>query len=297
MRCKSNTRMPKVSVIVPTFNRPESLREAIVSIMGQTFQDFEVIVVNDCGVDVRGVMASFGTEKLTYLRHEVNKGLAATRNTGIRAAKGKYIAYLDDDDIYYPDHLKTLVDFLESGDHKIAYADTFRALQVLEKGAYAIKRKDLMSFDFDPDRLLLNNLTAVHTVMHEKAIFDEVGLFDESLRCLEDWDLWIRISRKYEFGHIKKITSEYRWRLDGSNMTSSKQMEFVKTRERIYEKYRSWAAADPKILEMQRKIVQSETMHAGKGNWAKKEKLKLFIIKIIGIRGLDILYRLKLKLF
>ncbi len=289
--------MPKVSVIVPTFNRPESLKEALGSIMGQTFQDFEVIVVNDCGTDVSDVVASFGGDKITYLRHEVNKGLAATRNTGIRAATGKYLAYLDDDDIYYPGHLETLVEFLEGSSYRIAYADTLRALQVLEKGSYMTRSKDRMSFDFDPDRLLLSNLTAVHTVMHEKAVLDEVGLFDESFRCMEDWDLWIRISRKYEFAHIKKVTSEYRWRLDGSNMTSSKQMEFVKTRKRIYEKYASWATGKPDILEMQRKIIRSDTRQAEKGNWARKERLKLFIIKVIGMRGLDILYRLKLKFF
>lgn len=289
--------MPKISVIVPTFNRPESLKEALGSIMGQTFQDFEVIVVNDCGADVSDVVASFRVDKMTCLRHEVNKGLAATRNTGLRAATGKYIAYLDDDDIYYPDHLRTLVDFLESTSYRIAYADTFRALQVLKNGTYITKRKDTMSFDFDPDRLLLDNLTAVHTVMHERAILDEVGLFDESFRCLEDWDLWIRISRKYEFAHIKKLTSEYRWRLDGSNMTSSRQMEFVKTRERIYEKYASWAGGKPGLLEMQKKIVQSGTRQAERGNWARKERLKFLLIRMIGLRCVDTLYRLKLKLF
>ncbi len=289
--------MPVVSVIIPTCNRPESLKVAIKSVLVQTFGDLELIVVNDCGEnDLGALISGMNDNRIKYLAHETNRGPSAARNTGIKAARGKYIACLDDDDIYYPGHLQTLVDFLETSEYKIAYADTFRTLQVLEKGACVTKRKDLFSFDYDPDRILIDNLMPPVCLLYEKSILEETGLFDESIRFGEDWDFCIRMSLKYPFGHVREVTSEYRWRLDGSNATSSGQMGFVEARERIYKKYESVAAGRPGILEMQRKTLKSERRQAEKGNWAKKEKLKVYVIKIIGLRGLDILYRLKLKL-
>ena len=106
---------PLVSVIVPTYNRPDSLPEALDSIAKQTFRNIDVIVVNDGGCDVQNVIEA-ASENVTiqYICHHDNKGLPATRNTGIRKAQGKYITYLDDDDILYPAHIQTLVDFLET---------------------------------------------------------------------------------------------------------------------------------------------------------------------------------------
>ena len=104
---------PKVSVIVPTHNRPDRLEETLRSILAQTLQDAEIIVVNDNGIDVGHVVARCrGGMEIVHLRHNANRGLAAARNTGLRHARGRYIAYLDDDDIFLPDHLQTLADFL-----------------------------------------------------------------------------------------------------------------------------------------------------------------------------------------
>lgn len=229
---------PLVSVIVPTFNRPMMLKNAIQSILNQTFQDFEVIVVNDAGEDVRSVVENLNDKRIRYVSHSWNKGLAATRNTGLRNSKGKYIAYLDDDDVFLPNHLETLVRFLDSNpEFEIAYTDAFRLHQSMVNGNYVTVREDIpYSQDFDSVEILFGNYIPVLCILHHKTILDEIGLFDETLTTHEDWDLWIRMSRKYRFYHIKKVTCGFSWREDGTTMSSSIRKDFYRTMGVIYLK-------------------------------------------------------------
>ncbi|MGA1874719.1 MAG: glycosyltransferase [bacterium] len=239
----SSSNLPMVSVIVPTYNRPDMLADALKSILDQSYQNFEIIVVNDAGIDVENIVTSLNHEgTITYIKHSRNRGLAAARNTGIKVARGKYIAYLDDDDLFYPDHMKTLITFLDGNDYRIAYTDAHRAHQKKNEGKYITLEKDVpYSFDFDCQKMLRENFIPVLCFMHEKACLDEVGLFDESLKCLEDWDLWIRMSQKFAFAHIKKVTCMFSWRTDGTTMTSGKWEEFEKARSIIAEKFKPYS--------------------------------------------------------
>lgn len=245
---------PTVSVIVPTHNRPAQLAETLKSILVQSWHDFEIIVVNDAGVDVSPIIGHLNQgNRITSLRHHANRGLAAARNTGIRAAAGKYIAYLDDDDLFYPQHLEMLVTFLEATSFKVAYSDAYRAHQELRDGKYEVTGRDLpYSFDFDYDRILVRNYIPVLCFVHEKSCFQDVGLFDESLKVLEDWDLWIRMSRKHKFAHVKQVTCEFSWREDGSTMSSAKHLDFVHTSEKIYKKYAEHVAGKPHVHDAQK---------------------------------------------
>jgi hypothetical protein len=92
--------------------------------------------------------------------------------------------------------------------------------------------------------------------MHRRSCLDEVGLFDETLTTHEDWDLWIRMSRKYRFGHVRKTTCEFSWRTDGTSMTSSKQKDFIRTIELIYAKSDDHARGKPNVLEARRRYLQ-----------------------------------------
>ena len=247
-----NNQFPQVSIIVPTYNRPDMLRETIQSILDQTYQNFEIIVVNDAGQDVSNVVASFNSSKITHLTHTQNKGLAASRNTGIRAAQGKYIAYLDDDDIYYPNHLETLVSHLESTDCHIAYTDSYQANQKLIDDSYQTVSRTLQySQDFDYELILVQNFVPVLCFMHNRAIIEKIGYFDETLRSHEDWDLWVRVSREYRLDHLAIITSEYRWRDDGSTMTSSKASDYYNTAKAIYHKIRMSVAVSQETIQKQ----------------------------------------------
>ncbi len=239
-----------VSVIVPTYNRPEMLREALKSIFAQTHRNFEIIVINDAGIDVKDIIAGFNINNtIIYTQHIENKGLAATRNSGLKIAKGKYITYLDDDDVFYPDHIETLVTFLENSEYKIAYTDAVRVDQILKRsGEYEnIVNGVYMSRDFSRESLLKNNISPVHCFMHEKSCLEENIIFDEKLSSHEDWDLWIKLSKKYDFKHIRKSTVEYRHRMEGfTQLSNPVNSEFSKTGKIVRDKCR-----EKKILPMQ----------------------------------------------
>ena len=248
------TRQPTVSVIVPTYNRPERLRVALQSLTSQHYQDFEVIVVNDGTTPVDAVVAEMNREgRITLMNHDRNRGLAASRNTGLRAAKGTYVAYLDDDDRFLPDHLETLVAVLERGTHHVAYTDAWRVMeQGLESERKEVGRDQPYSYEYDFRRLLVGNYIPVLCLMHRRSCLDEVGLFDESLFVHEDWDLWIRLGSVYPFVHIARTTAEFTWRTDGSSMSSHDHEAFCRTTDIIYRKYFPHVASHPKMLAAQR---------------------------------------------
>ncbi len=250
--------LPLVSVIVPTYNRPEQLAEALKSILAQTYKNLEIIVVNDCGQDVAHVVDSLNQRNnIRYIRHDINKGLAAARNTGIRAAEGKYIAYLDDDDIYYPNHVDALASFLIRSGHKVAYADAMKVHQVKKDGGYVTVEKELaFTSEFHRDTVLINNEHPVQSIMHEKSCIDNVGFFDETLTTLEDWELWIRMSRKYEFAHVHQVTSEVTWRTDGTTISSSRRPDFLPSQKAVYAKHRALAEGKPRVLRAQQISLQ-----------------------------------------
>jgi len=251
---------PLVSVIVPTYNRPDMLGECLESISRQTYSNLEVLVVNDGGQEVEEIISHFSKVGcVRYISHSTNRGLAAARNSGIRAAKGKYVAYLDDDDIYYPDHIETLVGFLEESRHLVAYTDACRVVQKKENGGYVIEKKDVpYSMDFSRDQMLISNYIPVLCIMHEISCIVKTGYFDESLTSHEDWDLWVRMSRMFEFGHIGKTTCEFRWRYDATTMTSHTREDFLRTLEIIHDRYRKFAQEDPDIIRSQKKFALKE---------------------------------------
>jgi len=223
---------PLVTVIVPTYNRPEFLIRALQSIVKQTFKDFEVVVVNDCGIQIEKVVNLFShLIAIRSVRNEQNIGLAASRNVGLSLARGKYISYLDDDDAYYSDHLSKLVEAMESSNFHVVYSDAHRAVQKKFGSIYKTVSKDVFySFDFSNELILKQNITPVTCIMHKKSCIDAVGYFDENLHAHEDWDLWVRMSRIFPFKHIKKVTCEFTWRDDGTSMTIAKKKIMDETR-------------------------------------------------------------------
>lgn len=194
---------PLVSIVLPTYNRPGLLRRALWCIKEQTFTDYEVIVVNDAGCKIDAVIEEYEDEfDLWHSEHSENKGLAGSRNTGIHAAYGKYITYQDDDDIWFPEHLEVLVDHLESiPSARAAYTDCYRWYD--EKHLFASAKK---SGDIGKNG---RRVVAIICLMHEAKLLDELGEFDEDMRCMEDWDFIIRLNRKYGILHIPQFTACY----------------------------------------------------------------------------------------
>jgi glycosyltransferase involved in cell wall biosynthesis/polysaccharide pyruvyl transferase WcaK-like protein/MoaA/NifB/PqqE/SkfB family radical SAM enzyme len=241
---------PSVSVIVPTLNRAEMLKEALKSILNQTYQNFEILVVNDGGEDVSGLIDNFQDSRVKCIAHRKNKGLAAARNTGIRNASGQYIALLDDDDIFYPEHLETAVNTLSIA-IPVIYTDAVRATYDRCGDNYHLIKKNVpYSIDFDRNKLLVGNLSPVNCFVFEKNLAVKAGLFDETLSTLEDWDFWIRLSSLTSFKHIAKPTVQVNWRSDGTTMTSLLGAEFGKNRQKIYTKYQAEINQIPNVKEI-----------------------------------------------
>ncbi len=244
---------PAVSVIMPTQGtRPEMMKPAIDSVLNQMFEDFELIVVSDGGVDISDYINTFGDDRIKYYYNSEHRGCAFARNYAISKAKGKYIAYLDDDDKYYSEHLEILHNYLESTEFKIAYTDSYRVEQVWHENQYLIARKNVIySEEFDYEKILIGNFVPILNIMHEKSCTDKLGAFDENLMTHSDWELWLRLSREYKLSHIKLITAEYTWRQDSSSISTTNRRDFIESKKYVYEKYKHLTEKKPNILKLQ----------------------------------------------
>lgn len=216
---------PAVSVVVPTNNRPDMLVSALESIARQTFRDFEVVVVNDAGEDVSIVVEGFASRMpVRLVTHKKNRGVAAARNTGITVSSGKYIAYLDDDDYYFERHLAVLHTFLSRSGYRAAYTDARQDIQQPDNDTYrTVASNEPYSADFSRDLLYRINITPVLCVMHERACLARCGMFAEYLEAHEDWDLWLRMARHYDWAHIPEVTCAFTTREDRSSLSTGRK--------------------------------------------------------------------------
>lgn len=241
---------PLVSVIIPTKDRQNFLKIALESVLKQTFSDFEVIIVNDGGENIDSFIHNFNDRRLISLSHPYNKGPSAARNTALNHARGKYIAYLDDDDIFYEIHLELLVKALSTSDFHVAYTDGSICHKRMVNSKPMIEKNESLIFDITFEKLLINNFMPPIFVMHEKVCLDEVGYFDETLRRHEDWDLWLRLFQKYPFLHISEATAEYsQWE---GQVTSLWVGNFLHTMQIIHYRYRSLAKNNAYVIEEQK---------------------------------------------
>jgi glycosyltransferase involved in cell wall biosynthesis len=213
---------PHVSIIVRTYNRPERLHESLHSISQQTYPVIEVVVVNDAGVEVEEIIQTeLGPIQYRYVQNSTNRGRTASLNIGIELAHGDYIAFLDDDDILYPEHVSVLMQAALPNRLPVVYSDVLNVTyqQALETGEWKrIQEQLVYSFDFEKDNFLLANYIPINCLLIRSDCFEAIGPFDESLSVYEDWDYLIRLSRTFPFYHVAKITGEYRRRDDNSNI-------------------------------------------------------------------------------
>ena len=246
---------PLVSVVIPTFNRPDLLERAVRSVLAQTMVNLEILVVNDAGAPVEDLLYRLdnGGGRIVSIRLAKNGGRGAVRNAALKIARGKYIAYLDDDDYYYPEHLEVLSGFLERSGEKVAYTDSLNAVQQKRNGVWeTLETKLHYSYDFDYDHIFINNYIPTLCIMHARECLDKAGLFDETLLTQEDWDMWLRVSLYYKFHHIARVTSEYTNRLgEVSQSRTDPQADFYATLCRIHEKYAHHLADKPALRARQ----------------------------------------------
>ncbi len=221
---------PTISVIIPCFNNEETIIETIESITKQEYSSYEIIIVNDGSTDKSAdIVSNFikinNSNNITLI-NQINSGPSKSRNNGADKATGKYLLFLDADDLIAPSYIKKCIDYLEQNQNiNIVYSNA--AFIGARKGNWNLPEFKLPNY-------LVENCIFISAVIR-KEVFDKVGKFDENLHFLEDWELWIKIIM--EFGGVHRISETlfyYRKRFDKSSITDNENIELIKDSSRLY---------------------------------------------------------------
>ena len=227
-----NNHQNSISVVIPVFNRKQLIERSINSVINQTYPPDEIIVIDDGSID-----GTYDLIKNNYpqviLIHQENKGVSAARNVGITIAKGKWIAFLDSDDEWFPEKLEEQINYLKiNNTYKICHTDEIwirnqvrvNPMKKHKKYGGKIYNKCLPLCVLSPSSIIIH-----------KEIFDDVGLFDEKLPVCEDYDMWLRICYKYEVlflnqkliykygGHDDQLSKKY-WGMDRYRVIALEKM-------------------------------------------------------------------------
>lgn len=203
---------PLVSVLIPTYNRPQYFSIALASVLQQSYRNLQVVVVNDGGEDLSDIINSFRDPRLIFINRKENRGKAYSLNEALYQAEGKYVAYLDDDDLYYPNHIETLVNALEfHTDCQVAYSDFYKTYcRITSDGSRQVLSKVVeVSRDFDRFFMLHFNHVLHVCLMHHRDLIEKTGPYNEQLKVLIDWDMTRRLVFFSDFHHVCDITGEY----------------------------------------------------------------------------------------
>ena len=204
---------PLVSVVIPTYNYGQYVTEAVESALAQTYSAVEVIVVDDGSTDdTRERLAGY-RNRIRYIDQK-NQGLSAARNTGIRAANGEYIAFLDSDDVFHTRRLELQVPVLAGNPHVGLVASE---CTIGEKVFWEPLPTPVLEFSISLEGLVLRSRFGPSGVLMRKSCFDNVGFFNEELRSVEDRDMWIRVAARYEV--VKLQASLWWYRLTPGSMS------------------------------------------------------------------------------
>lgn len=227
-----------VSVAVPVYEQPDLLREALESVASQTLTNVEVVVVDDASeINLEPVLDEFEI-RTVFVRHETNRGAAAARNTGINAANGEFIAFLDADDLWNRSKLERQLGVFECASNSLGLVYT-GFVQYETDGRewvhYPEARGEIYEAELERDRI-----HPTSTVMVRRDILQDVGGFDASLPSRQDYDLWIRITEHYEVDYVDEILVEKREQEDSISKDFDSRIQgdkavLQKVRDRVEE--------------------------------------------------------------
>lgn len=280
--------MPEVSVVVPTYNRAHLVGRAIQSVLDQTFQDFEIIVVNNYSKDnTIDVINSFKDKRIKLINFRNNGIIAKSRNQGLRESSGRYIAFLDDDDAWEPEKLEKQIEIFRNAPES---AGVIYAGMIFINEPGRIIRKVIPKYRGNIFDLLLTEsyIESASAVLVKKECFEKVGIFDESgdLGVGDDWDMWIRIAENYEFDFVPEVLVKVYFH--GNNITTDTSLT-VKRHKAISAKYKKRIGRSP------RKLRAAHYLYGGRILWRNKDIRgggKFFIKSIVAnpLTIFDILY-------
>ncbi len=201
--------MPSVSVVIPTHNRARFITRALRSVLDQTFRAFEVLVVDDGSTDdTAGEVSRLEDPRVRLLGHPVNRGAQAARNTGIRAATGEYVAFLDSDDTWMPDKLERQITCLAAAEPEVGVVHAPCLVRVDDASlARAVEVPPLRGVIYA--ELLASPGPVFPTLLVRRACLDAIGPLNESLRAYHEWDTVIRLARHFAFEWVPAPLATY----------------------------------------------------------------------------------------
>ncbi len=263
----------KISIIIPTYNRSELLVRAVESVLNQTFEDFELIIVDDGSTDnTRDLVQEFikKDSRIKYIYQENSGGAAKPKNVGIKSSQGDYIAILDSDDEWLPQKLKKQLDVFEKSDNSNLSFVTCNALVV---GGKNIEKYNITK-PKNPQREILTRdyLGSGSGMIYKREVFDTVGGFDESLKSGQDWEMRIRLLEKYDF----EIVDDYliKYYLHKNNISKTLGEKRKNDLEYIFNKYIHYYKNDKDLLSKKLRYDGTRQMIEGDTKGARKSFLK-----------------------
>ncbi|MGI9235413.1 MAG: glycosyltransferase family 2 protein [Woeseiaceae bacterium] len=240
---EESSHQPAVSVVIPAYNRANFLGDAITSVINQTFADLEIIVVDDGSTDdTRAVVDNLADDRIRYIRHDENKGANAARNTGIRLARGRYIAFQDSDDRWSPQKLQRQIVSCKSSAAKVSFCAFNRHVGAsstkVPKDSYRIPSglNDLQQ------QVTRGSFISCQTLMIDRELVLSVGGFDESLPRLQDWELCLRLAPVATIYFLDEVLVDVN-RSDDS--ISSDLRKYIQSAEQILSRHRALFDGDP----------------------------------------------------
>ncbi len=267
---------PKVSVVLPTYNRAQYLDRAISSVLNQSFSDFELIIVDDASTDdTEKVVSMFNDDRIKYIKNEKNLGGAGARNVGIKHAKGDFIAFQDSDDEWHPEKLKEQMEVFKKAEPDVAVVYTAFIRKVGDK-EFIVPPPSVKKKEGNIYRELLYHVNFVGTptaVVRKKAI-EKVGGFDQRFPRLQDWDLFLRLAKHYKFKFISKpLLTAY----DVPGNISSNIDSLIRALRLLLGKHYEEIRKDRKIISKFYQRIGEALLEAGRKPEGKKLLIKAFI--------------------
>jgi glycosyltransferase involved in cell wall biosynthesis len=189
--------LPKVSIILPTYNGAKYIRQSVDSCLNQTYKNIELVIVDDCSTDnTPEIIKSYNDDRIKFFKHVKNRGLPYALNTGFSKATGEYLTWTSDDNQYLPTAIEEMVSFLERNtDVNLVYTDYWA--RFLEKDEQELRRM--------PDNLDLRKTNHVGPCfVYTRRVYEEVGAYDPKYLLVEDYDYWIRICKKFKAAHYPR---------------------------------------------------------------------------------------------
>jgi glycosyltransferase involved in cell wall biosynthesis len=267
-------KFPLVSVIVRTKDRPHLLREALESIAAQTYSPIEAVIVNDGGVDIAEIIDDFlpDIDHIQYINQSENGGRACAANAGLQSARGEWIGFLDDDDLYEPDALRILISSGTKAGASVVYGQVIREYYRPDGSRDPEIPDYLYARSFDRDLLYWQNYIPVNALVFKKQILPETRAFNNNLSVAEDWDFFLLLAENHDFLYVPVLVAHYRC-FGASTVTGGRftQEEIRQNEDAIHKKW--WHKIDPCSVHVFRQLVAQETDKNWEAHLRKTEAL------------------------